>query len=81
MSESTPEPVHYRQPGPAPYAPPRSTGQGRIVSGALWLIAGVLITVISFAVSGGDGFHIIAFGPIVYGLVRIASGVRRTGRT
>lgn len=37
----------------------------------LWLIGGVLVTVVTFAAAAGGGKFIIAVGPIAYGLSRL----------
>lgn len=37
----------------------------------LWLVGGVLVTVVTFAAAAGGGKFIIAVGPIAYGLSRL----------
>lgn len=81
------QPAHHphAQPGPAAYqqvtdqqrAHWRRIGTRRIVFGALWLLAGVLITLITMShAAAGGGFYVIAFGPVIGGIVQMISGAR-----
>jgi hypothetical protein len=52
---------------------PRAAAHNRMVSGALWCVGGIVVTVFSymFAASGpGGGTYIIAWGAIVFGAIR-----------
>ncbi len=43
--------------------------------GCLWFIAGVIITVASYSVAGPGETYTLFYGPIVYGLFSIISGL------
>ncbi|MER5756550.1 hypothetical protein [Streptomyces sp. NPDC002088] len=43
--------------------------------GAAWLIGGVLITVVTYAQAQGGGVYLVAWGPVVYGIYRIVTGL------
>lgn len=51
-------------------------GKRHIGFGIAWLVAGVLITVITYAQAAGGGVYVVAWGPMVYGIYRIVSGAR-----
>ena len=54
-------------------------GERAVIFGALWLLAGVLITLITYVnalQSFSGGIYVVAWGPpAVYGLYRIISGL------
>ena len=71
---------------PPPYVPRpealrhdlKVRGERAVIFGALWLLAGVLITLITYVnalQSFSGGFYGVAWGPAVYGLYRIISGL------
>jgi hypothetical protein len=77
-SHDTPDPgpAHYRVVTDRQLAERRAKGARRMGFGALWLAAGLLITIITLAHSAADGFAIIAFGPILGGILQMISGYR-----
>lgn len=50
-------------------------GKRSIAFGAVWLLAGLLITGITYSNASGGGVYVVAWGPAVYGIIRIISGV------
>ncbi|MDL5158901.1 hypothetical protein [Actinomycetospora termitidis] len=65
--------------GPAPYeqtaAERGSLARRRLVVGAIWLILGVLVTVITYANAAGGGIYVVAWGPMIFGVFRIVQGL------
>lgn len=57
------------------------SGRRSIRSGAVSLVIGVVITVFTYAAAAGGGVYIVAWGPMVYGLYRIVSGLRLLNRS
>jgi uncharacterized membrane protein len=70
-----PQPDHARQPDPrvANLAAARAQGQAVVRNGALWIAAGVGITLFTFLLAPG-GFFIISFGPVLCGIRMISRG-------
>jgi hypothetical protein len=52
----------------------RSKGRRRIGFGVVWLLLGILVTAYTFSMSSGE-VYIFFWGPLVYGLFQIISGV------
>lgn len=78
---------------PPPYAAPapyrtvtteqrriwETKGRRAIAFGALWLVGGLLLTLITYtnaSESGYGGVYVVAWGPMLYGIYRIVSGAR-----
>lgn len=61
---------------------PARTPQRDVVVGALWLVGGVLVSVLSFSLAsdGGGGRYVITTGAIAYGLVRVVRGLAAISR-
>jgi len=51
-------------------------GKRAIAFGAVWLVAGLLITIITYSAAAGGGVYVVAWGPALYGIYRIFSGYR-----
>ncbi|OIV36356.1 hypothetical protein BIV57_16655 [Mangrovactinospora gilvigrisea] len=49
-------------------------GKRGIGFGAVWAVAGLLITLITLSNAQGGGVYIVAWGPMLYGVYRIVSG-------
>ena len=70
--------------GPAPYnvvtpqqrALWETKGKRGIGFGAAWFVAGLLVTVMTYAQAQGGGVYVVAWGPALYGIYRIVSGLR-----
>lgn len=77
MSEQTP----YSN-GPAPYQTVtdqqrqiwRAKGKRSVAFGAIWLVAGILITVITYQAASGGGVYFVAYGPMIFGVYRLILG-------
>lgn len=50
-------------------------GNRAIGFGLVWLLVGVLVSIITYANAAGGGVYIVAWGPALYGAYRIVSGV------
>jgi hypothetical protein len=66
-------------PAAAAEAPQPPSGFRDLLIGSIWLVGGVLITLVSYSVASaaGGGRFVITSGAIVYGLVRIVRGFSR----
>jgi hypothetical protein len=53
----------------------KALGRKNMLSGALWLIAGVVITVATMSPTSGGGTYIFAWGAILLGAVQFIQGV------
>lgn len=49
-------------------------GRRRITFGVVWLVSGLLITLITYVNATGGGIYFIAWGPAAYGIYQIYSG-------
>lgn len=58
----------------------QATARRRLVGGTIWLVAGILITVVT-AAHAVVGLSVVAWGPMLYGAVRIVLGLRAMGRS
>ena len=59
----------------------RSQANGQIAFGALLLVIGVVITAATYSsVSQSGGTYILAWGPIVVGIIKIVRGVTHLNR-
>lgn len=76
--------------GPAPYntvtAEQRqiweTKGKRGLVFGIIWFIAGLLITVITYShASTSGGVYFVAWGPMVYGIIRIVASARMIAKS
>lgn len=52
-------------------------GQMDLVVGALFLLGGLALTIITFAAASGGGTYVLAWGPMLYGIIRIVKGLAR----
>ncbi|MFG2555302.1 hypothetical protein ACGFWF_35975 [Streptomyces sp. NPDC048581] len=50
-------------------------GKRALGFGAAWLIGGVLITTITYSQAQGGGVYVVAWGPALYGIYRIVTGL------
>jgi len=57
----------------------REDGRGDIVFGAVLVMIGGLITALtySFALTSGVGIYVIAYGPMIIGVIRIVQGLSK----
>ena len=46
-----------------------------ILTGSLWIVVGVAVTVGTYALSGPRGTFVIAYGAVVYGVIQVVRGV------
>jgi hypothetical protein len=58
-------------------APQRTKAMGRrsMVSGAMWLIAGLVIVFSQNTASSGSGFNLLGYGALLFGAVMLISGL------
>jgi len=54
-------------------------GQRQIIFGAVWLACGILLTLFTMAAS--SSVYIVAWGPMVWGVVQILSGIRNVAKS
>lgn len=66
----------YRRPSTRELERQHQRGVGRIALGVLMVGLGVLITIVTVINAPHSGFYVIAFGPVIYGLLRVVSGIR-----
>lgn len=52
-------------------------GQMDLVVGALFLLGGLALTLITFAAASGGGTYVLAWGPMLYGGIRIMKRLAR----
>ncbi|HVV14709.1 hypothetical protein [Amycolatopsis sp.] len=76
------EPAHYQQPPPYQVVSDdqrrirETKGRRGIGFGAVWLVAGILITAVTYSDAARGGVYFVAWGPVVYGIYRIVAGYR-----
>lgn len=60
----------------------RSATKKNILIGSIWLISGILITLLSiFYFTSGGHYLYITWGAIVYGIIRILKGIKLADRS
>jgi hypothetical protein len=74
-------PPPYGQPSssPPPYAPPptdvaqeRARAQRGLIFGVLWLVGGLLLSLITYSIAAkSGGVYFVAYGPVIYGVIRV----------
>lgn len=52
-------------------------GGADVVVGALFLFGGLILTLITFAAASGGGTYVLAWGPMLYGGLRLVKGLSR----
>lgn len=60
-----------------------SRGARQLKIGAVFLVVGILITAVTYgnaSASTGGGTYIIAYGPIVFGIISIVRGLANSSR-
>ncbi len=62
--------------------PPTAAPEARrhFIAGGIAIAVGLLLTLGSFAIGGIDGRALLAWGPIVYGVIRVFQGLTASGR-
>jgi hypothetical protein len=50
-------------------------GRKNMLSGAMWLIAGLVMTFSGNSPASGSGFYLLGYGAILFGAVMLISGV------
>jgi len=73
---SEPSPDLYRAVSPEQRQIWERKGRRAVIFGVLWVSAGLLITLITYARAQGGGVYIVAWGPMLYGAYRFITGVR-----
>ncbi|HEY3685732.1 MAG TPA: hypothetical protein VGL93_22060 [Streptosporangiaceae bacterium] len=79
------DPPPYAAPAPPPYAAGgvdqralwEKKGMRGLIVGALWFVAGLLITLYTYGQASSSGFggvYIVAWGPMAYGAFRLVYG-------
>jgi hypothetical protein len=53
----------------------KAMGRKNILTGAMWLIAGLVITFSGSTATSGSGFNLLGYGAILFGAVMLISGV------
>ena len=53
----------------------KAMGRKNMLTGAMWLIAGLVITFSGSAATSGSGFNLLGYGAILFGAVMLISGV------
>jgi len=53
----------------------KAMGRKNMLSGAMWLIAGLVITLSGSSATSGSGFNLLGYGAIFFGAVMLISGV------
>jgi len=58
------------------------SGQRMMISGAIWLVGGLVVTVASYtlASSAGGGRFVLAYGSVIYGIAQIFRGMSRSAK-
>lgn len=68
---SYPPPYAAAQSGPG-VAEERARAQRGLIFGVLWLVGGVLLSLITYSIaSRSGGVYFVAYGPVIYGLIRV----------
>jgi hypothetical protein len=57
----------------------QQSASNKIWTGTLILLAGIIVTVFSMMASGGSGVVVVAWGAMLFGGVRILSGLFQIG--
>ncbi|MBP0111773.1 hypothetical protein [Bradyrhizobium vignae] len=57
----------------------QNSASNKIWTGALILLAGIIVTVFSMMASRSSGFVVIAWGAMLFGGIRILSGLFQAG--
>lgn len=75
-------PPRLHPPEPASYPAPqlRSSGVSQIVVGVVAITIGIGVTVLTYDAAAGGGSYIVAWGPVVYGLITLVRGLANLGR-
>ena len=68
--------------GPAPYQTVsdqqrqiwRTKGKRSIGFGAVWIVAGLVITIMTYQAAANGGVYFIAYGPVLFGIYRLVLG-------
>lgn len=65
-----------------PYAPPVDTSltppaSSDIGTGLALMVVGIIITVVTYNAAAGGGVYVVAWGPVVYGFLRLMRGLTR----
>jgi hypothetical protein len=82
------------QPAPPPYASPapyqqvsgeqrdiwQTKGRRAVVFGALWLLGGLILTIVTYNAAAGGGAYIVAWGPVIYGVYQVVRGLLLIGK-
>ena len=46
-----------------------------MIFGALWLLGGLLLPVITYSAASGGGVYVVAWGPALYGIFQVVRGI------
>jgi hypothetical protein len=76
---ATPLVAPRRGPSPEERAA-KKQGENDLVHGALWLVGGLVVTGVTYvaAEARGEGYYLLAWGPVVFGGIQFLSGLFRT---
>ncbi|HUQ05639.1 MAG TPA: hypothetical protein VM261_24215 [Kofleriaceae bacterium] len=69
-------------PGPQDPPPPANLSltpsrDADIAIGLLLMLGGIMVTVLTYDAASGGGMYVIAWGPVVYGFLRLMRGLSR----
>lgn len=53
----------------------KAMGRKNMISGAMWLIAGVIILFTESSATSGSGFYLLGYGAIFFGAIMLISGI------
>jgi hypothetical protein len=57
----------------------RDERSGMILKGALWLGGGLALTIVTYSSAQGGGTYVLAWGPMIYGLITLVRGLAGSG--
>jgi hypothetical protein len=46
-----------------------------MITGALWTIGGIVVTVITYNAASGGGSYVVAWGAILFGFIQLIQGI------
>jgi hypothetical protein len=85
MTQDPPEPPPY---APAPYQQVndeqrqilRTRGIRALIFGAVWFVGGLILSAVTYSAAASGGVYIVAWGPMLYGIIQIVIGLVRLNK-